>query len=224
VKTLLSRARARGASDAAGFTLAELLVAMAVGSLVVGSAVLLTGQMQKAYGSQIDGAAVQQEARYAMDWITRALLSAGSNPSKMTVAACPAAGTAFRAIQRDPNADGVNDDVRIHADINPPNGLLGGLAGACTEANEIVTIGYVPASRVITRQDHSIDASAVSMSDAVITQLLFQYLTSGGATAATDDAVATVRVTITARTPSIDPYTGQPVDFTISSDVRMRSR
>ncbi len=212
------------ATDSRGFTLAELLVSMAIGSLVIGSAMLLTGQMQKSYGSQIDGAAVQQEARYAMDWISRALLSAGSNPTRITVAACPVSGTAFRAIRRDPNADGVNNDVRIHADINPPNGLLGGLAGACNETGEIVTIAHNVANRTITRQDHSVDAAAVSMSDTVITQLLFQYFRANGTVAATDDAVAVVRVTITARTPAVDAYTNQPVTFTTSNDVRMRSR
>jgi prepilin-type N-terminal cleavage/methylation domain-containing protein len=215
----MSRAR-----DSRGFTLAELLVALAVGSLVVGSAVLLTGQMQKSYGSQIDGAAVQQEARYAMDWISRALLSAGSNPARITVSDCPSAGTAFRAIRRDPNADGVQDDVRIHSDVNPPNGLLGGLSGACVETNEIVTIGYDAANQTITKQDEAVDLAGVAMSDRVITQLLFQYFTGTGAAAATDDAIATVRVTITASTPAADAYTGQPVTFTLASDVRMRLR
>ncbi|MEX2272364.1 MAG: prepilin-type N-terminal cleavage/methylation domain-containing protein [Vicinamibacterales bacterium] len=216
--------RPRIVSDSTGYTLAELLVAMAVGSLVVGSAVMLTGQIQKSYGSQLDGAAVQQEARYAMDWITRALQSAGSNPSSLNVAECPAAGTTFRAIRRDPNADAVNNDVRIHADINPPNGLLGGLAGGCVEAGEDVTIAHDVANRTITRRDNNVGAAAVPMSDTVITQLLFQYFRASGAAATTDDGVATVRVTITARTPAIDAYTGQPVNFTITSDVRMRAR
>ena len=212
------------AADSRGFTLAELLVSMAIGSLVVGSAVLLTGQMQKSYDSQTEGAAVQQEARYAMDWISRTLLSAGSNPTRITVGDCPVAGTAFSAIRRDPDADGVNDDVRIHADINPPNGLLGGLGGACNEANEIITIAHDPANATITRQDHSVDVAAVSMSDEVITQLLFQYFTANGAVAAVDGTVSVVRVTITAATPDNDPYTGQPVTFTTSNDIRMRSR
>lgn len=213
-----------GATDARGFTLAELLVSMAIGSLVVGSAVLLTGQMQKSYGSQIDGAAVQQEARYAMDWISRALLSAGSNPARITTAACASVGVPFRAIRRDPNADGVHNDVRIHADLNPPNGLLGGPAGACNETGEIVTIGHNVTTRTITRQDHAVDAAAVPMSDTVITQLTFQYFSANGAAATTDDAVSRVRVTITARTPAVDAYTNQPVTFTTSADVRLRAR
>lgn len=212
------------AASQAGFTLAELLVALAVGSMVVGSAVMLTGQMQKSYGSQIDGAAVQQEARYAMDWITRALLSAGSNPTRILVGDCVSAGTPFRAIRRDPNADGVHNDVRIHSDIRPPNGLLGGAAGVCNEADEIITIAHDVANSTITRHDPSVGTAAVPMSDRVITQLQFAYLTANGATAVSDDAVSTIRVTITARTPAINYYTGQPVSFTLESTVRMRLR
>lgn len=207
-----------------GFSLTELLVAMAIGSVVLGSAVLLTGQVQKSFGSQVDGAAVQQEARFAMDWITRTLQSAGSNPDTITTSDCPAAGTTFRAIRRDPNADNVQSDIRIHSDLNPPNGLLGGLLGVCNEQNEIITIAHDAANRIITRQDHVVDVAAVQMSDTVITALLFEYLDANRAATVFDDAIAWIRVTITARTPNNDPYTGQPLTFTATSDVRVRAR
>ena len=214
----------RRLNDARGFTMAELLVAVAVGATVMGAALVLTTQVQRAFTSQLDGAGVQQEVRYAMDWISRALMQAGSNPTTMTVSACPAAGTAFRTVRRDPNADGVHNDVRLHADVSPPNGLLGGLAGACTEAGEDITIGYNAVDRTITRRDNNIDAAAVAMSGNVFSGLLFQYLDANGNAAATDDATATVRVTITGRTPAIDPHTGQPLTFTLVSNVRLRSR
>ena len=199
-------------------------MALAIGATIMGTALVLTTQVQKSYRSQLDGAAVQQEARYALDWISRALLSAGSNPSRITVGACPAAGTTFRAIRRDPNADAVHNDIRIHADISPPNGLLGGLGGACTEAGEDLTIAHNAATSTITVRDNNVGGAAVPMSDTVVTQLLFQYFSANGAVAATDDATATVRVTIAARTPAIDAYTRQRLTFTLVSDVRLRSR
>jgi prepilin-type N-terminal cleavage/methylation domain-containing protein len=207
-----------------GFTLIELLLAMAISATIMGTALLLTTQVQKSYASQVDGASVQQEARYAMDWITRALQSAGSNPEEIMVSACPAAGTTFRSIRRDPNADGIQSDIRIHADIGPPNGLLGGLGGACIEAGEDVTIAHNAVTRTITRRDNNTEAAAVNMSDGVITLLFFQYIRANGAVAVTDDQIATVRVTIGARTPSIDQYTGQFVTYTLVNDVRVRSR
>ena len=210
--------------QAKGFTLVELLMAMAVASAIMGTALVLATQVQKSFLSQVDGAAVQQEARYAMDWIARALQSAGSNASEITVAACPVAGTPFRAIRRDPNADGVHSDVRLNSDIGPPNGLLGGLAGACTEAGEDVTISHDAATRTIRRRDNNLDAAAVPMSDTIITQLLFQYFRASGAVAVSDDQTASVRVTITASTPAPDGNTGLPRTFTLVSDVRMRAR
>ena len=210
--------------DVKGFTLIELLLAMAISATVLGTALLLTTQVQKSYATQVDGASVQQEARYAMDWITRLLQSAGSNPTEITVSGCPAAGTTFRALRRDPNADGVQSDIRIHADIGPPNGLLGGIGGACNEAGEDVTIAHDAANRTITRRDNNLDAAAVNMSDRVITNLQFAYIRANGMAAVTDDQIAVVRVTVAARTPSVDPYTGQFVTYTLTSDVRVRSR
>lgn len=210
--------------DARGFTLVELLVAVAVGATVMGAALVLTTQVQKSFNSQLDGASVQQEARYALDWISRALAQAGSNPSTINVSACPVAGTAFRSVRRDPNADGIHNDIRLHSDSSPPNGLLGGLGGACNEAGEDITIWHDAVNRIVTRRDNNLDAAAVPMSAGVISQLLFTHLDANGNASATDDATATVRVTITARTPARDPYTGQFLTFTQVADVRLRSR
>ena len=62
------------------------------------------------------------------------------------------------------------------------------------------------------------------MSDTVISQLLFEYLDVNRVATANDLAVSTVRVTVTSQTPTIDQYTGQPLSFTLSSDVRLRAR
>lgn len=214
---------APGASPA-GFSMVELLVSIAITSVVMGSVLLVASQMRQSYYTHLDGAGVQQEARYALDWISAELTAAGSNPSNVSVSSCPANGTAFRAIRRDPNGNGVQDDVRVHADINPPNGLLGGGAGACSEAGEDVTIAHDAVNRRITRRDNNLDAAPVAMSDSVITQLRFTYLTAARAAATTDDAVAYIGIAVTAQTPRPDPYTGQPVTFTLTSEVRVRTR
>ena len=212
-------------SSAAGFSMLELLIATTIGAAILGPIVMVTGQLQTSYARQLDGGAVQQEARYALDWMTRTLASAGSNPSKVSVSACPAAGTAFRAIRRDPNGDNVQNDIRIHADINPPNGLLGGLTtGACTEAGEDITIAYDAANRTITRRDNNIDGAAVAMSDSVISQLAFTYLDVNRAAAATDGLVAFIQVTVSAQNPTADLALGQPLTFALTSEVRVRTR
>jgi Tfp pilus assembly protein PilW len=213
-------------SSESGFSLVELLVSSVIVTAMMGTVIMVASQMQRSYTSQVDGAGVQQEARFALDWITRTLVSAGSNPQAITIGACPAAGTAFRAIRRDPNADGVQNDVRVHADINPPNGVLGGVGGilGCTESREDITISYDAANRSIMRRDNNTEAAAVPMSDTVISNLLFTYLDNNRVATANDGSVAFVRVTVTAQTPQRDAYRNAPLTFTMSEEVRVRTR
>ena len=172
--TLLGRAARHERQH--GFSLIELLIATLVGSAMLGAAVLITDQVSRGYTSQLDGAMVQEEARFALDWIEEALRSAGSNPYGIAASNCPAAGTAFLAIRRDPNGNAVMDDIRIQADVNPPNALLGGLAAACGEAGEDITIAHDPAAQAITVVDNNLGGAPTPMTDGLITQLQFTHL------------------------------------------------
>ena len=148
----------RSAGDDRGFTLIEFLIAAGISLAVVGATVALTARMQQAYSTDLDDVAVEEEARYALDWIARLLRSAGSNPYGITLSPCPVANTTFQALRLDPNGNGAQDDVRIQGDINPPNGLLGGAAGNCAaEPGEDVTIALDAANRVITSQNNGVD-------------------------------------------------------------------
>ena len=208
----------------AGFSLLELLMAMTISTAIMGSMVVVAGQMQRSYYSQIEGASVQQEARFALDWIVRELNTAGNNPMSIGTGACPSSGTVFRAIRRDPNGDSVQNDIRVHSDLNT-NGLLGGFSSsACVEAGEDVTIQFNTSTNTIQRRDNNTEMSAVDMSDSVITGLTFAYLDSNRATTASDAAVSFVQVTITSQTPTINANTGQRQTFTESAEVRVRSR
>jgi Tfp pilus assembly protein PilW len=208
-----------------GFSLLELLLAMTISVSIMGSMVLVTGQLQRSYYSQIEGAAVQQEARFALDWIMRELASAGNNPMSISTGTCPAAGTVFRGLRRDPNADSVQNDIRIHADLNG-NGLLGGLTTAtCTEAGEDVTISLNTTTNTIQRRDNNNTLLGTQdMSDSVITGLTFAYLDTNRVATTADAAIAFVRVTITSRTTTINNNTGQQQTFTEIGEVRVRTR
>jgi Tfp pilus assembly protein PilW len=213
----------RGNSEA-GFSLVELLVASAISVSIMGSVILVTSQLQRSYYSQLDGTAVQQEGRFALDWIIRTLVSAGNNPILITVSPCPSNGTTLRAIRRDPNGDNVQNDIRIHSDLNG-NGLLGGPAtDTCNEANEDITIALDTATNTITKRDNNLDASAVDMTDSVISGLTFTYLDSNRAATASDAAVCFIQVTVTSRTPTINNNTGQQTTYTNTAEVRVRTR
>ncbi len=151
-----------------GFTLIEFMIAAAVMSAVLGATVGLAVQIQEGYGTQLDDVAVEQETRYALDWIARDLRSAGSDPYGVIL-------PATQKILMDPNGGGTTDDsIRIQADINPPDGDI-------LDGHENVTIAFALVNNplgVITRQDSNdpTDTTAVAMTEAIFTDLSFTYL------------------------------------------------
>ncbi|MEZ5283741.1 MAG: prepilin-type N-terminal cleavage/methylation domain-containing protein [Vicinamibacterales bacterium] len=162
--------RARGDREH-GFTLVELLLALVVSIVVVGGATLLSGQMQGAYRAQMEEAAAQQEGRYVLDQIERYLRSAGNNPYRVETTGCPIAGTAVMAIRLDPDGDGLDDDVRLQADVGPTNGLIGGNGTTCNEPDEDVTIAHDGAGNTVTLTDHNAGGHTRALTDAVVTSL-----------------------------------------------------
>ena len=211
------------AGNESGFSLIELMIAAFITVTVVGSAALLASRVETAYSSELDDAGVQQEARFALDWIARTLAPAGSNPYGITSAVCPVP-TPFAAIRLDPDGDGIHDDVRVQADVNPPNGLLIGSGVNCTESGEDVTIGHNPATRVVTRFDRGMDGAPVAMTDGVFTQLQFTYLTVTRAATTTPAAIAYVQIALTGQSRGRNLNTRQFSTFTYRSEVRIRAR
>ena len=177
----------------------------------------------KVYTTQLDAAAVYEEARFAVRWIERVLRSAGSNPYNVVVSQCPLPETTFKAIERDPNANDVMDDIRVHADVNPPNGWLGGEACG-DDLDEDVTIAFDETARTITHLDHNGSGVAAPITDAVITLLEFAYFDDNRVVAASDDDISVVRVTVTSETTARDAYLGRPQSAMVSSEIRVRMR
>ena len=219
------RARWRARLDSeGGFTLVEMLIASGVSIMTLAVAVQVAGGIQRAYTRQLDSSAYEEEARFAIDWINRFLRSAGSNPYGITVSSCPVAGTPFLPLRLDPNANGNDDDIRINADAALPNGLLGGEAGACVEADEDLTIALDPQNRTITLQDNNIDAAPVAMTDNVITGLQFTYLDASRLVTADPATIVFVGVAVTAQATAMNAESGGFETITLSSEVRLRSR
>ena len=204
--------------------MAELLVAMLVTVTATGAALAVTEQVSRGYDTRIDGALAQDEARYALEWIETTLRTTGSNPYDIATTNCPGAGIGFEALRLDPNANGVMDDVRLQADINPPNGLLGGVAGVCDETGEDVTIAHDPAAKTITLLDNNVGGNPTPMTDGVITGLQFTYLDANRGPTTVAAAAAFVQVLVTAETPSANRARGARDSLTLTTEVRVRSR
>jgi prepilin-type N-terminal cleavage/methylation domain-containing protein len=210
--------------DQAGFSLVELMIAMGITLAVLAAATTLARGVQQTYQHQLHDVTVEQEARYALDWMSRAIVSAGSNPYGINVTNCPAAGTAVQPIRIDPDGDGVNDDIRIQTDSGRPNGLIVGLAGACNEPNEDITIAHDAPNNVITRFDRGVDAAPVAMTEGIFTQLRFTYLTADMAVTAVPGSIRFVRIAVQGRSRGRNPHTGQFTTFTLQQDVRLRAQ
>lgn len=208
----------------AGFTLVELLVASTITMLVLGGAVTLTSQMQNSYRRQMEDNAAQQEGRYALDWIGRLIRGAGNNPFNKVVTPCPGAGTPIDAISFDPDADGIDNDIRLMTDSNPPDGQIGGTAGTCNQSNEDVTVSLDADNHALLFLDNNLGGGASIRTDQVISDLRFIYYDSNHNLTAVADDVVFVDTQITIQTRTLNPATGLPVTRTISSEIRVRSR
>ena len=196
--------RQRRSSGEGGFTLIEFIIAMAITSAVLGATVGLAASIQQAYTSDLDNVAVEQEVRYALDWVSRYLRSAGSNPYSCAV---------FQPIWIDPNGNGDDDDVRVQADINPPD-------GTCTDSEEDVTIALDGARNVITLDT---GAGAVDMTDPIISNLVFTYLDDARNPTTAEAQITYVGIAITGQSEGRSTTTGF-TEFTLSTEVRIRTR
>jgi len=190
----------------AGFTIIEFMIAMAITTAVLGATVGLATQIQQAYTSDLDNVAVEQEVRYSLDWITRYIRSAGSNPYSCVP---------FQAIWIDPNGNDEDDDVRVQADINQD-----GTDGDCTDPEEDVTIALDPANDVITLDT---GAGAVAMTDPIITNLEFTYLDENHNPTTAEAQIAYVGIAVSGQSEGRSTTTGF-TEFTLSTEVRLRAR
>jgi prepilin-type N-terminal cleavage/methylation domain-containing protein len=200
--------RTRLAGDQ-GFTLVEFMIAALIMSFVLGGTVMLATQMQQAYSTQLDDAALEQEARYALDWIARDLRSAASD--------------AYYEIDEDqefvidPNGGGDPDDsLQIQADINPPDGLI-------DDNGEDITIELDPLTRIITRYDAIADDTE-EMTDGIFTDLQFTFLDSTRTVTANPQSVSYVQVQVTAESRAWNSNLGERPRSTFSTEVRLRTR
>lgn len=211
-------------ADERGFTLMELMVASVVSLMVLGGAVMLTSQVQSGYRRQVEDSTAIQEARYALDWIGRLLRGAGNNAYNVLATECPDAGTPIDGIFIDPDGDGVDDDIRIQADSNPPDGVFGGTAGSCTQANEDVTISFDAANNVIVFRDNNLGGDATVRTDRVIDDLEFIYRDPERNVTTENAAVAYVEVRVAVRTRTVDAAANSPATRILTQEFRIRGR
>lgn len=186
----------------AGFSTLEVLIATAMLTTVIGTVSALVMSLQKGHIAEQDISEVQQNQRYAMDSILRAVRGAGNDPN----------GIGVVRFDLDPNGNGQYDDLRVRSDFNLPD-------GDTSDADEVVTFSL--ASNVLSMTDAA--TGAVSELAQNISAISFEYFDSAGSASTDPASIVKVRVTITGVTARRDPRTGEYRTITLTDEGIVRS-
>lgn len=182
-----------------GLTIIELLIAMSIGLVVLGSVFSSFTTQKKAFALQEQITEMEQNLRVPIDFITRDLRNAGANPNINTTLVI---GTSVGLIPNDPNdSDDPNvpittDSIKILSDVEDGNGVI--------SSGSPETVTYSLNGTTLERNGNPLVD--------YITALTFTYFDSAGNAIATPITTTTnlsnirvVQVSLTARTEYEDP-------------------
>ena len=129
-------------SNKSGFTLVELLVAVAVAGILGTGIMSLYINNSKTYETQNLVTEAQQNVRAGMNALTRDIQMAGFDPDKIASAGFLQAGTASLQVTMDLNRDGTiaGDDENVTYAINGSGHL--GRNGGNTVAENVTALGF----------------------------------------------------------------------------------
>ncbi|MFH1627689.1 MAG: prepilin-type N-terminal cleavage/methylation domain-containing protein, partial [Pseudomonadota bacterium] len=163
---------------AGGFSLVELLIAMAVGLVVLGAMYSVFTIQNKTFGNQEELVAMQQNVRAGMDMMAREIGMAGYDP----------AGVNFAGVTVS------TSQLQIQADLDG-NGAID------STSQENVIYIFDSTNKQITRYIGAGNQAFVENVD----PFTFEYLDGSGNVTATSANVRRIRITITGRTAKPDP-------------------
>jgi len=167
----------------AGFTLAELVMAMGIMVIVVAAIISLFTSLNRMYTTQGVAAGVQQVARTGIDIMTRNIRMAGFNPLNINPIGIVQAGSDSIRFQYDTNGSGTIDTNAVGDDNEDMAYLL-------NENNQLI------------RQLNGKPASNQALVDNV-SALTFNYFDEDGETVIDDPAaIRSVEVSLTVEEPA----------------------
>lgn len=195
-------------AGSSGFSLIELMIALAVGMVVLAAIYGVFTLQQRTFSNQDRLVEMQQSARAAIDMMVRELRMAGFNPTGMTGTDKP------RILSATANS------IRFTFDINATGHTWG--------SNEDVQYYlYTPVSDGIQKLGRATAGGTQPLAEN-IQNLSFTYTLSDGTqtTAPTSAQLAEITdilITLTARTSQVDPTTGQYRTLTVTAQVKPRN-
>ena len=231
-----------------GFTLIELIIAVALGLLILTAVYAAIDMAQRSSASIGRKVITQQDARAVLDLMAMEIRMASYDPTALadwsTIPICASMGsvapiTANKGIQTAANAA---NTIIIAMDLggvfNPVTGLNDSPSGAIGDyPNEYIEYSYNGADTITRNVSCSGDTAILGGSDTDVprptTKIangatnpvtpLFQYFDSTGAAAASIPAIRRIRITIVADTESKDSLTNQTRRMTYTTDVLVKN-
>ncbi len=176
-----------------GFSLIEALFVTLTLSLVLGSIFGIAYKAQVSFDEEKRFTETSQQARVAIDEITRYIRQAGNDPLK---------GLKSNGL---PAVDRLNShQIRVRTDItgsfNGPSAKTGDPDGRTQSPMEDVTIGYDPGAKQVFLIDHSVSPVKQILADN-IDKFGFMCLDAAGGNASGNSNIVAVDVLIVAQAP-----------------------
>ena len=192
-----------------GFSLIELLVAMAVGMVVLSAMYGVFNIQSKTLSNQEETVVMQQSVRAGMDMMAREIGMAGYDPARVNCSSCTTPAYIFFGAT-------VNaSQLQIKADLNGD--------GAIDASNqENIIYAFDATNKQITRSINGVAQSFVGNVD----DFTFKYLDSGGIATVTAANVRQIEIKIKGRTAKPDPSysaNGGYRNYTLTSVIAPRN-
>ena len=206
------------------FTLVELMIAMAVGLVLLAAVYSVFNLQNKELSKQEQIAVMQDNARMAMEMMTRDITMAGYGPS--TMARCTGTAMATNApclgiTAANANSVSFTMDVTDDSETGVPDGDRDDPQENITY--DVYTSDGVPALG----RKSSTTAYRMPVVEHV-SALEFKYYTATGAATQANEttnvaSIRRIKISITTRTANVDPSTGNYRTFTLTSIVTPRN-
>lgn len=176
------RSKKQPLSGNAGFTLAEVVMALGIMLLVLTAIISLFTSLNRTYTTQNVAAGVQQVTRAGIDIMTRKIRMAGFNPLNLN---------AIGIVQAEPNR------IRFQFDTNGSGTISTNATG---DMNEDITYLLNANNQLIRRLNGDSDASTSLVEN--VTDLSFRYLDNQDLETNELGAIRTVEVSLTVEEPA----------------------
>ena len=197
--------------DARGFTLPEVLVAVALGAVAVSSFVAFNRFQLFALRNQATQMDLQLTARTILDLVAREVRRAGMDPT---------CGKTFEGV-----AKATDTELRIQSDLDG--------SGAIDATEENVTYRYNPTTNAVERvtgETADVLMEGLDLSGSTFVyfdangNVLHPSVSNGGLNAGQRAAVRRVRVELALADDAFDPLSDRKLGAQLSTDVDLRNR